>query len=182
MPLGGIDVTITSGPQQFLHMIGLRERQFQNRWASLVERPDRTRTRADGHYHFLDLPDGAYTLDVSWPAMGSCFGSAEYSFSITRTPDETINRVVADIALAPTTLMGTVTDENSDPVLMAEVLIRGSNERTFTDSDGQYLLTGLEIGTRTVLVTSKNHGNASQTVVFAQAGSAQTVNFSLTMS
>ena len=180
-PLRGVDVTITSGPAAFLDMIALREVQAGKRWAGLTERTDRTRTRADGHYHFVDLPNGGYTLEVAWPAAGSRFAAATVTFTITRNPDETINRVAADVSLDPTTVSGTITEQGgTDPVVLAEVLLKGSGERTFSDSNGHYVLAGLETGARTVLVSAKNYESATETVVLATAGSAQTADFSLT--
>lgn len=34
---------------------------------TLAGRPERTRTAPDGHFHFMDLPVGEYTLQVSAP-------------------------------------------------------------------------------------------------------------------
>lgn len=180
-PLRGVDVTLTDGPAAFLDMIALRAVQAGKRWSNLAERPDRTRTRADGHYHFMDLPNGGYTLEAAWPGAGSRFAVVTTTFTITRNPDETINRVAADISLDPTTLSGTITDKDStDPVVMAEVRLQGSGERAFSDSSGHYVLAGLEVGTRTVLVSAQNYESAAQTVALTPAGSTQTVDFLLT--
>jgi hypothetical protein len=39
-------------------------------WDALAERPDRTQTRYDGSFGFLDLPAGTYALTVTVPAGG----------------------------------------------------------------------------------------------------------------
>lgn len=33
----------------------------------MTERPDRTTTGADGHFHFMDLPNGDYEIRVTAP-------------------------------------------------------------------------------------------------------------------
>jgi hypothetical protein len=85
----------------------------------------------------------------------------------------------ADMALAPTTLKGRITDQESNPVAMAEVRVKGSGERAFSDGQGQYLLTGLEVGQRTVLVSAPGYQPASQTALLNAAGTVQTLDITL---
>ena len=85
---------------------------------------------------------------------------------------------VADMDLPSTMLNGRITIQNTtDPVVMAEVRIQGIGERTFSDGDGQYLLAGLEIGQRTVVISAQGYQQISHTVQFSQAGEELTSDF-----
>ena len=143
-------VEITDGPPVFEERLALKARQHGNRWTVMAERPDRIHTAADGHFHFLDLPDGDYTLVASLPASGTRYGTAQTTVTLSSEmidEQRDITMATADIALPPPSLKGKITEQGSDnPVVMAEVRVQGSGERTFTDGQGEYLLTGLEVG------------------------------------
>jgi hypothetical protein len=151
------------------------------RRAAVAERPDRTRTASDGHFHFLDLPDGQYTLTASLPGAGSRYGTAQVEATVSRDAEGNISMVTADIALPPTTIRGRVVDQDNNPVGMAEVRVVGSGERTFSNADieapteiqGQYRLTGLEAGKRTVLVSARGYTTATQTVQLTQGDAVE---------
>ncbi len=64
---------------------------------------------------------------------------------------------------------------------MAAILVRGSGERTYTDSAGDYLLAGLEIGQRTVIITPRGYQPREQSVTFSAAGAEQILNVTLTL-
>jgi hypothetical protein len=139
----------------------------------MLERPDRTRTAGDGHFHFMDLPNGEYTLVASLPGFGGRYGAADEALTVTRGAEGNIIMVTADIQLPPTTLKGTITtqvQEGSVPVVLAEVRVAGSGERAFSDEQGRYLLYGLETGLRTVLVSAKGYQAVSHVVGFVAAG------------
>jgi hypothetical protein len=171
--VGGARVAITDAPAEFTAWLEIRAQQFGTRWRGMAQRPDRTQTAGDGHFHFMDLPNGDYTLTASLPAAGSRFGVAEAIVSVTRGSEGNIIMATADIQLPPTTLKGTITTvgtEGPEPVVMAEVMISGSGEKTFSDDQGRYLLSGLEKGLRTVLVSAKGYQPVSQAVGFVAAG------------
>ncbi|MGD9101251.1 MAG: carboxypeptidase regulatory-like domain-containing protein [Anaerolineae bacterium] len=175
-------VEITAAPAEFTAWLAIRAKQHQEHWETMDERPDRTRTALDGHFHFLDLPDGSYTLTVSLPGSGSRYGTAQVVATVSRDAEENIVMAAADTTLPPTTVKGQITEQDSDPVIlvaMAEVRVKGSGERTFSDGQGQYLLAGLETGARTVLVSAQGYQPASQAVSLNQAGVEQTLNFAL---
>lgn len=159
----GAQVMITAAPAAF----------------TALGQPGRTRTVGDGHFHFLDLPDGQYTLTASLPGSGSRYGTAQQNASVSRDAGGNVIMAAADIALPPTALKGQITGQNATPVVLAEVRVKGSGERTFSDSQGRYLLAGLELGDRTVLVTAQGYQPVSQTALFSQAGAEQTLNFTL---
>lgn len=155
----------------------------------------RTATAANGHFHFLDLPDGTYTLQTSLPSAGSRYGAGQAEAVVTReaavSPDEEPRIIfnAVDIDLPPTTLQGNVTGTGGAPVVLAKVRIQGSGEQTFSDNQGHYRLIGLETGDleteereRRALVTAAGYTPTPFTFLFNQAGDVQTVDVQLTAS
>jgi Carboxypeptidase regulatory-like domain len=177
--IGGARVGITVAPAAFTDWLAIREIQYGAHWAAMVERPDQTRTAADGHFHFLDLPDGQYTLTASLPWSGGRYSTAGRQAMVSRDAQGTITMAAANIALPPTTLKGEITDQDGDRVALVEVRVQGSGERTFSDAQGRYVLVGLEIGQRTVLVFAQGYQPGFQTVTLSPAGTVQTLNMVL---
>jgi len=155
-----------------------RRIQYGDRWNSMVERADRTRTAPDGHFHFIDLPDGQYTLTALLPGVGSRYGTAQLVVTVFRDDKGNINMAQADIALPPTTIKGKISKQSAESVPMAEVRVKGSGERVFSNSKGEYLMAGLEKGKRTVLVSVQGFKVASQTAQLNR-GAVHTLNFTL---
>lgn len=177
--IGRARVTIIAGPAEFTTRLEVKKMQYGTRWAALAERPDRTRTAADGHFHFVDLPDGAYTLTASLPGSGSKFGAAQGEATVSRNAQGNISLVALDIALPPTTLKGRITYQDAEPVVMAEVRIKGSGERVYTDGTGNFRLAGLEIGERTVLISARGYQPSSRTVALNDPGTERVVEIVL---
>ena len=179
-PVDRAQVAITAAPAAFTAWLALKAIQYGEGWDRLGERPDHTRTAPDGHFHFLDLPDGQYTLTVSLPGAGSRYGTAEVNAQVARSLHDPAKITPADIALPPTTLKGQVTDATThEAVSLAEVLVQGSGERTFSDTQGNYCLVGLEVGTRTVQVSARGYKAYIQTVQLRQAGAEQQLTVAL---
>lgn len=177
--LGAALVKITAAPAEFTAWLNLYALQYGAAWARRIERPDQKVTAADGHFHFVDLPDGQYTLAASLPGFSSRYGTAQAQATVTHTAEAKIVMVVADLALRPTTLKGKVAGPNGATVVMAQVRVIGSGERTYTDGQGRYLLTGLEAGRRQISVSAQGFEPTTQAVMLNAAGNEQTVNFSL---
>jgi|SRR5262245_1317126 len=182
--LGGVQVAITAGPPAFTSRLPLQAAQHGSRWDTMATRADRTRTSADGYFHFMDLPTGRYTLTASMPGAGSRYGSANVEATLSRSgagrDPEKIAAAVADIALSPTTLKGRITASDAkQPLLLAEVSIQGSGERAFSDAQGNYLLTALEVGTRTVAISARGYQAVSSTVELRSPGDAQRLDVAL---
>ena len=177
--IGGAEVRITAAPPAFTDWLAARTKQYGAGWAAMDERPDQTRTVADGHFHFLDLPDGQYTLAVKLPGAGSRYGTAQASATVARDAQGRIKIAVADITLRPTTIRGLITGQGAAPIVMAEVRVKGSGERAFTNAQGRYALTGLEVGPRTVLFSARGYQPASANVSLDAAGAEQVVNYTL---
>jgi len=136
-------------------------------------------TAADGHFHVLDFPDGAYTVTATLPDAGSRYGGTQAQAVVAREPGGRIIMAETDLALNPTTIKGKITMQGGTPVAMAEISLRGSGERTFTDKEGSYSLLGVEIGDRLVQVLAQGYKPASQMVTLVKAGDAAIVNLML---
>ena len=178
-PVAGARVQIAACPAAFAAWLAIYARQYGAGWAALAERPDRAVTEADGHYHFMDLPDGQYTLAVSLSEAGSRYGTAQVQATVSRTPEGRITLAAADVTLPPTTLKGQVTGQGVGALILAEVRVEGSGERTLTDAQGNYLLSGIETGGRKIGVTVRGFKSATQTVTVSPAGAEVTQNFAL---
>jgi Carboxypeptidase regulatory-like domain len=175
IPGARVELTPLSGP--FKTRLALQALQYGERWQAMTERADRTHTANDGSFHFLDLPDGRYTLTVSLLGAGTRYGLAQSTVAVSRQ-GERIQRATADIALPPTTLKGQIKNAEGAPVIMAKVQVAGSGESTFSDSQGNYLLTGLQSGQRMVTVTAQGYELISQGTPLSQA-EVKTLDFTL---
>jgi hypothetical protein len=178
--LAGALVQITAAPAAFMARLAALAAEHGAAWAMLLERPDRAVTGADGHFHYLDLPDGPFTLMASLPGSGTRYGTQQVQVSISRDATGTIIRAAADVALPPTALSGQVTRQDGTPLGMAEVRVKGSGERDFSDRQGRYLVAPLEIGTRAVAVSAQGFTPVTGSVQLTAAGTKTTANFTLT--
>lgn len=178
--LGGAQVRISAGPAEFMNWLAVRAIQYGAAWETLRDRPDQVFTAGDGHFHFMDLPNGQYTLTVSLPGAGTSYGSAQAQATVSRNAQGKITMAVSDIALPPTAIKGKVTGPGNVNVVMAKVRLQGSGEQTFSDGQGRYLLAGLETGNRTVLVSAQGFRSLSRPVTLNNAGAVQTLDFALT--
>jgi len=182
--LAGAQVVITAAPVEFTVKVQLRAKQNQIIWETLMERLDRTQTARDGHFHFIDLPIGQYTLTASLPGAGSRYGTASVQENValsgTTGDPSKLKLATADIALSPTTLAGQITITGTNqPVFLAKVQVQGSGEQVFSDARGRYLLTGLESGTRTVAISAQGYKTSNHIVQLSQIGAEQQLNSAL---
>jgi hypothetical protein len=179
-PLGDAQVTITAMPPAFSKWLKFAATPYGNRWDKMSERADRTRSRADGWFFFMDLPDGSYRLQASAPDFGRRFGKPEESAKVSRDGQGNIKMAVVKLALQPTMVHGKVTGPGKEPgVPLARVRVKGSGERSFTDSQGKFVVAGIEPGTRTLIVSAQGYRAESQVFTLAGPGESQTVNFTL---
>jgi len=181
--VAGAQVKITNGPADFMNMLDLQAKSYGRRWKHLRERPDRKSSTYDGHFHFLDLPEGAYTLSAMLSGAGSRYGTAQISVAVSLDSLGDLLMTTVELNLPPTTIRGQITDQTSgDPIVMARVSIQGSNESLYTDNQGDYMLSGLETGTRILQVSAQGFQSVSQTVNLAAAGTEVTQHIALASS
>jgi len=176
--LAAARVAISAAPAAFTAWLQLKAKQAQARWDTMIERPDRTQTATDGYFYFLDLPAGQYTLTASLPGSGSRYGTANMTANISLAPTpkepQKITLTTVSLVLPPTTLKGQITAaDTKQPVFLARVQVQGSGEQSFSDALGNYLLSGLEVGTRTVLVSAQGYKVNRQTVQLSRVGAEQ---------
>ena len=179
-PLAGATVKILSMPRSLQSRIGLVRLQFGKTWDALKERADRTQTRNDGLFLFLDLPEGEYTLEASLTALGTRYGSATAKCVV--SPDAQRNTKLQQVtmALPSTVVTGKILVRGQKTAIsLADVRVKGSGERTFSDEQGLYTLRAIEPGQRIIQVSAQGFKGTSQTVTIKAAGDSQSVNFSL---
>lgn len=193
-------VEIKDAPAAFKAWLAMRAIQYGDRWEAMPERPDRTRTAADGHFHFLDLPAGQYTLVASLPGAGTRYGQSK-AMTVTVSQDKdgkyTYTPEPAELNLPPTTVKGRITtqekgqneeDQVEKPVAMAEVRVVGSGEHTYSDTQGDYCLTGLEVNKENGIpkkrilelkVSARGYLDDKKPVELNQPGQVQSADFKL---
>jgi Carboxypeptidase regulatory-like domain len=177
--MAGVTVEITGMPAPFKRMLGLRSLQFGLSWESMKDRPDRTQTRPDGLFYFVDLPNGDYQLSASAPSYGARYGRVKQAVAVSRDAAGTLKPSWTSLGLAPTLVRGTIVSRKA-AVTMAEVRVQGSGEHAFSDSQGKYVIAGIEPGmNRTLLVFAQGFRAASKPLAIEAPGEAKTVDFSL---
>ena len=75
-------------------------------------------------------------------------------------------------------MKGTIASEKSK-VTLAQVMVLGSGESTFTDDAGQYLLAGIEPGERIIQASAQGYRSLAKTIVIAQPGEIAKQDFTL---
>jgi CarboxypepD_reg-like domain len=150
----------------------------------LPKRPDQTYTAPDGHFYFLDLPDGKYALTGSLSSLGSRYGTAQAkNITIKRDADGKITTVNPDvIQLPPTTLKGKIVAQSGgNNIVLAEIRIQGSGAATFSNKEGDYMLTELETSSekRVIEVKAPGFQSAEKQILLNKEGSEKTLDFAL---
>ena len=96
-PAAGVQVTITSMPKGFKQSVEAAFDTAGAEWDNLEERQDRMRSRLDGIYFFLELPEGKYTLKAIDLQSGE---QDEKSVSISRDKKQNIKMTQADFRIS----------------------------------------------------------------------------------
>src|ERR1700690_791643 len=180
-PVADAAVSFNKMPAAFETKLAIASLSYGDRWNSMLARPDRTRTREDGLFYFLDLPDGEYSLSASIPSYGKRYGTEEQPATVSRDKKGNIKIAFVTLRLQPTAVKGKIPGpSHKTGVMLAEVRVKGSGERTFTDAQGQYNVAGIEPGKRVLQVAAQGYRAQSQQVTVGDPGTSQTLNFSLT--
>lgn len=168
------EVIITKAPSAFTNWLKLKSLQYGDRWNLMVERPDRTITGDDGYFHFLELPEGEYTLTASVANAARRYGKAMLTVTIPTKVEGKVIVTAADMAVPSTVLQGKIFNQNEEPVLMAQVQF-GNTVSTFSNDQGQYSLFSIEASEieRLVRVSAQGYQPTSQSVVINQPGTLQ---------
>jgi hypothetical protein len=179
-PASGVFVSLTDMPPALKLALTRKSIQYGSRWTKILERPDRAITADDGFFYFLDLPDGKYTVVASLRGSGKRCGTAHATATVSRDAKGNLKMAFVEITLQPTTVQGRITGSGHKAgVFMAEVRIKGSAERTYSDAQGQFVLASIEPGRRTVMVFAQDYRAAAKVVTLNAPGSIETVNFAL---
>jgi hypothetical protein len=177
-PVAGAVITIVSMPTAFRRKVQLCSRQ--RRAPSLDETIGTTRSRTDGLFYFLDLPEGKYTLAAALPSLGRRYGKAQETAVVTRDSNGNLKLVSVNFGLQPTLVKGKIVGRGQKTgVAMAEIRLKGSGERAFSDAQGEYVLSGIESGKRSLLVSAQGYRALSQPIHLAEPGTSELVNINL---
>jgi hypothetical protein len=175
-PLAGALVELATMPAAVRKWLDVRTREAESLGKPA---PGAQRTGRDGAFRFVDLPAGSYALAVSHPQAGTRYGTAKPSAKLVAASGGGVTPVVLEVALVPTAVRGTVTGPGGDPVVMAEVALKGG-ESTYTDDRGDYVLSAVEAGARTLLVRAHGMAPATAAVPLSAGAKAAVVDVALT--
>ncbi|MBD1823555.1 carboxypeptidase regulatory-like domain-containing protein [Cyanobacteria bacterium FACHB-DQ100] len=196
--ISGAEVKLGQVSTAFNHWLALKALPFEhvlnrdgriqlNPTLTLVQEQDAlllvTYTALDGHYYFIDLPDGIYSLQVALPHLGTRYGTRQVE-----NLNVTSEAAIANLSLPPTGIKGRILDSEQKPVAMAKVQIEGNAVAVFSDRNGDYGLTGLEVWRRDrasqsarPLVTVSAQGYQSATSgVWLSVGEMKSLDLTLT--
>jgi hypothetical protein len=157
-PVADASVELASGPAAFEK---LRAR---------VPGRGATTSRADGLFHFFDLPPGKYTLAVA--AGGGRFGAAKATARVGGASTEPVR---VELALPPTRIEGKVVTADGSPVALAVVTVQGTRERVLTRADGTFGLRAVEPGARRLEVSARGFARTAETVTLRRPGTVERV-------
>lgn len=149
-PVGGADVMLTSMPAVFEQTLQRLAEYSGDEWEKRTPRPDRTRSRADGLYYFLDLPDGDYEVIALLPNCGKHYNEARHKKRVSGenqkgSGKDALKAMWLELVLPPTMIRGRIYDADKKAgVAMAEVRLKGSGERTFSGPRGDFMLGPIE--------------------------------------
>ncbi len=192
-PMVRAHVEITTGPPKYTERLALLA-QFGSSDGSKLTELGTTRTRPDGLFFFLDLPEGDYKLVAFLPKSGlytkppnaagkksedsydwrgdKRYGNEQFDAKVSDGPNR-FDRL-AVIRLQPTGVMGrVVASAGQSGVQLAEVRCKGSGERAFTDAQGQFTLAGIQPNARrkrTLLVRARGYRDQSMEVLIDKPG------------
>lgn len=96
-PVADAQITLVQHPAAFATRLMGAASDAGRRWDELTQRPDRTKSRPDGLYFFLDLPPGNYALRAVDLRAGQ---SAEERVVLETDKKQGIKRMSVDFKLS----------------------------------------------------------------------------------
>src|SRR5262249_35444100 len=125
-------------------------------------------------FHFMDLPDGAYTLTFSLAltGAGARVGKAEKAFSVTRDGAGRIAAGVVIVELTPTGAQGRVLGGPRAPLAMARGRVPGGGGGPSGGAGGGFSLPRLEPGRRSIAIAAPGFQEATITVTLVEGAMA----------
>lgn len=171
LAIGGVTVSITSQPPEFERTLAAWALRYGASWESHPQRPDRTRTAEDGCFRFIDLPDGSYTLSFALVQGRHRYGSAQNTFTVARDSQGVIQAPLQQILLPPTGVEGQIqgmVQDSATALPLARIRVEDSGEQAYADELGQFYMTGVELGTRTLRISASGFQPATLQAVFTE--------------
>jgi hypothetical protein len=179
--LGDVAVTLTAMPAALQKRLAITSIAYGSGWNSMPRRPDRTMTSENGLFYFLDLPNGKYSLSALPPTYGGRYSTTQQALTVSRDGKGDTKIAFVNLTLQPTTVKGKITGPGQKTaVVLANVRVKGSGERVFSDAQGQYTVTGIEPGKRVLMVSAQGYRAESRPFTLGDPGASQTLNISLT--
>lgn len=197
-PIGGAHLEITAKPAAYAEKLAwLKDGRAVE--GLEAQSPDAIQTRSDGLFFFLDLPEGSYKLVGFMPKKSMStraldlangdpldpfqqkgdkrYGKMQFDAAVSYGPEGFAKFTV--LRLEPTGIKGrVVTSANQAAVLLAEVRIKGSGEKAFTDAEGQYTISGIlpnERRKRTLQVRARGYRDQSIEVMIDKPGTCKKI-------
>lgn len=181
-PISGATVMIVEKPEKFGNWLSLRSLQYGLRWETMNNRPDQQLTAEDGYFYFVDLPGGEYVLEASLLTEATRYDRARETIQVpsSNQNEQKIITKVINFILSPTGIKGVITDNANKTLPYARIQIQDGQQHTFSDSDGNYRLLGLEPSKSnlTFIFSASGYKQASKQVKLAQ-GKVVVSNLSL---
>jgi hypothetical protein len=197
-PIAGAHIEIVGKPAAYEEKLRLLALSLGDTGRE-TERPDTARTRADGLFYFLDLPEGRYKVLVFLPKEDTRARNAltmkrdREGDSYKLNGDKRYGKIqqemtvsykegfgkLAFFKLQPTGVTGRVIGAtNKAAVLLAEVRVQGSDERAFTDGQGQYTVAGVQPNQqakRRLLVNARGYRAVQLEVMIDEPGACKKI-------
>jgi carboxypeptidase family protein len=197
-PISGAHVEIVGKPAAYEEKLALLAASLGDTGRE-IERPDAARTRPDGLFYFLDLPEGRYRVIAFLPKEGlraknvlkmkkdregdpyKVKGDKRYGKTqeeVTVSYKDGFGKLIF-FKLQPTGVTGRVIGAaNKAAVLLAEVRVQGSGERAFTDGQGHYTVAGVQPNQRAkrrLLVSARGYRTEHLEVMVDEPGACKKI-------